>query len=181
MWELGHKEGWAPKNRCFWIVILEKTLDSPLDCKNIKPVNPKGNQPWIFIERIDVEAEAPILWPPDAKSWLVGKDPDAGKYWRQEEKGQQKMRWLDGITYSMDMNLSKLWGTAEGTGARQAAADEAVKTQTRLRDWTTTTSPTLIESQHPFRKKESGAPAGPLTKYGMGSQWAVAGPNCWCT
>ena len=83
MWELDHKEGWVSKNWCFWTVVLEKTLESPLDCK-IKPVNLK---PWIFTGRTDAEAEAPILWPPDAKSWLMGKDPDAGKDWRQEEKG----------------------------------------------------------------------------------------------
>ena len=85
MWELDHKEGWAPKNWCFPTVVLEKTLESPLNNKEIKPVNPKGNQPWIFIGRVD--AEAPILWPPDVKSQLTGKDPDAGKDWRQEEKG----------------------------------------------------------------------------------------------
>ena len=86
MWELDHNEGWAPKNWCFWIVVLEKTLESPLDCKEIKPVSPKGNQPWVFIGRTDAEAEAPILWPPDVKKLLIGKDPDAGKDWRWEEK-----------------------------------------------------------------------------------------------
>ena len=80
-------ESWAPKNWCFLTVVLEKTLESPLDCKEIKPVNPKGNQPWIFIGSTDAEAEAPNLWPPDAKNWFIGKDPDAGKDWRQEEKG----------------------------------------------------------------------------------------------
>ena len=85
MWELDHKEGWALKNWCFWTVVLEKTLEGPLDCKEIKPVNPKGNQSWIFIGR--TESEALILWPPDMKNWLIGKDPDAGKDWRQEEKG----------------------------------------------------------------------------------------------
>ena len=85
--ELDHKEGWALKNRSFRIEVLEKTLESPLDCKDIQPVHPKGNQPWIFIERTDTEAEAPVLWPPDAKSQLFGKDPDAGKDWRQKEKG----------------------------------------------------------------------------------------------
>ena len=85
--ELDHKESWALKNWCFWTVVLEKTLESPLDCKEIQPVHPKGNQSWIFIGRTDAEAEAPILWPPDAKNWLMGKDPDAGKDWRQEEKG----------------------------------------------------------------------------------------------
>ena len=93
MWELDHKEGWALKNWCFWTVVLEKTLQSPLDSKEIKPVNPKGNQSWIFIGR--TEAEFPILWPPDEKSWLIGKKPDAGKDWRQEEKGttEDKMVW----------------------------------------------------------------------------------------
>ena len=86
MWELDHKESWALKSWYFQTVMLEKTLESPLDCKEIQPVHPKGNQSWIFIERTDVEAEASILWPPDVKSWLIGKDPDAGKYWRQEEK-----------------------------------------------------------------------------------------------
>jgi len=86
MWELDHKEGWAPKNWCFLTVVLEKTLESVLDSKDIKPVHPKGNQPWIVIGRTGTEAEAPILWPPDVKSWLIGKDPDAGKDWQQEEK-----------------------------------------------------------------------------------------------
>ena len=83
MWELDYKENWAPKNWCFWTVVLEKTLESPLDCKEIQPVHPKGNQSWVFIERTDVKAETPILWPPDAKNWLIWKDPDAGKDWRQ--------------------------------------------------------------------------------------------------
>ena len=83
--ELDHKEGWAPKNWCFWTMVLEKTLESPLDSKEIKPVNPKENQPWIFIGRTDAKAEAPILWPPDAKSLLIGKDPAGGKDWRQEK------------------------------------------------------------------------------------------------
>ena len=87
MWELHYKESWALKNRCFWTVVLEKTLESPLDCKEIQPVHPKGSQSWIFIERTDAEDETPILWPPDAKNWLTEKDPDAGKDWRQEEKG----------------------------------------------------------------------------------------------
>ena len=90
MWELDHKEGWAPKNWFFWILVLEKTLGNPLDSKEIKPVNPKGKQPWIFIGRTDAEVEAPILWLPDEKNWLIGKDPDAGKYWRREEKETTK-------------------------------------------------------------------------------------------
>ena len=87
MWELAHKESWAPKNWCFWTVVVEETVESPLDSKEIQPVNPKGNQSWISTERTDAEAETPILWPPDAKNWLIGKDPDAGKDRRQEEKG----------------------------------------------------------------------------------------------
>ena len=96
MWELDHKEGWAPKNWCFRTVVLAKTLKSPWDCKEIKPVNPNRNQPWIFIGRTNTEAEASILWPPDEKSRLIGKDPDAGKDWRQEEKGtteDEMMGW----------------------------------------------------------------------------------------
>ena len=86
IWELDYKESWAPKNWCFWTMVLEKTLESPLDCKEIQPVHPKGDQSWVFIGRTDVEAETPILWPPDGKNWLIWKDPDAGKYWRQLEK-----------------------------------------------------------------------------------------------
>ena len=87
VWELDYKESWVLKNCCFWTVVLKKTLESPLDCKEIQPVSPKGNQSWIFTGRTDAEAETPILWPPDVKNWLIGKDSDAGKDWRQEEKG----------------------------------------------------------------------------------------------
>ena len=109
MWELDHKEGWVLKNWFFWNVVLEETLESPLYCKEIKPVHPKRNQPWLFIRRTIAEAEAPILWPPDVKSWLPGKDPDAGK-----ERGQEKKVATDdemvGWHYClMDMSLSKLW------------------------------------------------------------------------
>ena len=107
VWELDHTEGWAPKNWCFWIVVLKKTLESPLDCRKIKAVNPKGNQPWIVIGRADAEAEALILWPPNVKSQLIGKDPDAGKDWGQEKRWQ-RMRWFDGLTNSVHLHLNKL-------------------------------------------------------------------------
>ena len=102
VWELDHKESWALKNWCFWTVVLEKILESPLDGKEIKPVRPKGNQFWIFIGRTDAEAETSLFWPPDTKNWLIGKDPDAGKDWRREEKGMTEdemagwHHWLDG-------------------------------------------------------------------------------------
>ena len=109
MWELDYKESLAQKNWCFWTVVLEKTLESPLDCKEIKPVHPKGDQSWVFTGKTDVEAETPVLWPPDGKNWLIWKDPDAGKAWSWEEKGTTEGEMMNGITGSMDMNVSKFW------------------------------------------------------------------------
>ena len=122
MWKLDYKESWAPKNWCFWTVVLEKTLESPLDCKESQLVNPKGNQSWIFIGRTDAKAETPILCPPDAKNWLIGKDPDSGKDWRQEEKGMtedEMIGWhhqLNGHEFEYgqgDLAFCSPWGHKE--------------------------------------------------------------------
>ena len=142
MWELDHKETWALKNWCFWTVVLENTLESPLDTKEIQPVHPKGNQSWIFIERTNAEAETPILWPPDAKSWLIGKDPDAGRDWGQEEKGMTEdemvvwHHWLDGHEFEQVLRVGdgqrglaccSLWGRKESDTPEQLNWTELIQ------------------------------------------------------
>ena len=135
LWELDHKESWALKNWCFWTVVLEKTLESPLDCKEVQPVNPKGNQSWIFIGRTDAGAEAPVLWPPHVKCWLTGKDPDAGKDWRQEEKRTTE-RW-DGWMASLSWwtwvwASSRSWWWTGDPGMLQSVGSQRVRY-----DWVT--------------------------------------------
>ena len=141
MWELNHKEDWALKNWCFQIVSLEKTLESPFDCKEIKPVNPKGNQPWILIGRTDAEIETPILWPPDAKSWLIGNDPDPGKDWKQKEKGmaENKMvgwhQWVSGHESEQtpgDSEGQKEPGVLQFTGSQRVRHELVTEQQQTL-------------------------------------------------
>ena len=129
MWELNYKESWALKNWWFWTVVLEKTLESPLDCKEVQLVHPKGNQSWIFIGRTDAEAETPILWPPDVKNWLIWKDPDAGKDWRHEEKGtieDEMVRWHHWLK---GHESEQLWEIVKDREAWHAAVHGIAKSQ----------------------------------------------------
>ena len=132
--KLDHKESWV-QNWCFWTVVLEKTLESPLNCKEIQPVHPKGNQSWIFIGRTDTGAEALILWPPDAKNWLIWKDPDAGKDWRQEKRTTEDEmvgwhHWLDGHEFEQAL------GVGDGQGSLPCCSPWGCKCWTQMSDWT---------------------------------------------
>ena len=136
MWELDYKENWAPKNWCFWSAVLENTLESPLACKEIQPVHPKGNQSWIFTGRTDAEAETAILWPPDAKNWFTGKDPDAGKDWGLEEKGMTEDEMVGWHHWLNDMSLGRLWQLVMDREAWHAAIHGVTKSWTGLSNWT---------------------------------------------
>ena len=137
MWQLDFKESWAPKNWCVLTVVLEKTLESPLDCKEIQPVHSEGDQPWDFFGRTDAKAEAPTFCPSDAKSCLIWKDPDVRKDWRWRRRRHQRMRWLDGITDLMDVSLSKPLEMVKYREAWRAAVQGVTKIQTWLSNWTT--------------------------------------------
>ena len=140
MWELDHKEGWAPKNQCFFVVVLEKTPESPLDSKEIKAVNSKGNHPWIFIGRTDAEAEAPILCHLVWRANSLEKTLMLGKIEGRRRREQQRMRWLDATINTVDLNLSKLWEIVKDGEAWRAAVHGVSKTQMQLNYWTTTVS-----------------------------------------
>ena len=136
MWELDYKESWAPKNWCFWTMVLEKTLESPLDCKEIQPVHPKGDQSWVFIGRTDAEAESPILWPPHVKSWLIGKDPDAGRVWGQEEKGITEDEMAGWHHRLNGHEFAQAPGAGDGQEAWRATVHGVSKSWTWPSNWT---------------------------------------------
>ena len=162
VWELDCAESWVLKNWCFWTVVLKNTLESPMDCKEIKPVHSKGDQPWVFFGRTDAEAETPILWPPDGKNWLIRKDPDAWRDWGQEEKGMTEDE-MAGWHHRLDGRESE-WtpGVGDGQGGLACCSSWGHKDQTRLSDWTELNWRTHISIRHKFLLK-----------------WALVNYNCY--
>ena len=148
IWQLDHKESWAPKNWCFWTVVLEKTLESPLDCKEIQPVHPKGNQSWILIERTDAETEAPILWLPDVKNWLIWKDPDAGQDWRQKEKGLTEDEIVDWHHQLDGLEFEKALGVGDGQGSLVCCSPWGHK-ELDMTEWLNWTDCSVSTGAHP--------------------------------
>ena len=173
MWELDYKESWVLKNWCFWTVVLEKTLESPLDCKQIQSVSPKANQSWIFIGRTDAEAEAPVLWLPDVKNWLIGKDPDAGKDLRQEEKGTTEdemvwwYHWLHGHEFEQTPWRIGRPGVLQSIGPQRVGHNLATEQQTWIR---TNDLIAWIKKLHGgnllWRRGLKGTPANFITTHG---------------
>ena len=152
MWELDYKESWVPKNWCFWTVVLEKTLESPLEDKEMQPVHPKGNQSWICIGRTDTEAETPILWPPDVKNWLLGKDPDAEKDWRQEEKGMKEDEMVGWHHRLNGHECEQALGVGDGQGSLMCCSPWGCKEShtTEWLNWTETYLHVLTFLFHTF-------------------------------
>ena len=179
MWELAHKVGWASKSWCFWSVVLEKTLESPLDCMEIKAFDPKENQSWIFIGRTDTEAEIPILWPPDAKNWLIGNDPDAGKDWRQEEKGMTKNEMV-GWHHQLDGHeFEQAPGVGDGQGGL-ACCNPWDRKESDTTEW-------LNWTEHHWKivsgeQKEEGGGDHDSESVREIIEWVhlKAGDQCWC-
>ena len=177
MWELDCEESWVPKNWCFWTVVLEKTLESPLDCKEIQPVHPKGDQSWLFIGGTDAEAETPILWPPHAKSWLIGKDPDAGRDWGQEEKGMtedetagwhhglngNEFEWTPGVGDGQgDLECCDSWGHKESDTTERLNWTESMNT-VKLQDTKLTQRNPLHSYTLTMRKQREIKETSPFT------------------
>ena len=189
MWELDYKENWVPKNWCFWTVVLEKTLESPLDCKGIKPVHPKGNQSWVFIGRTDFEAETPILWQPDAKSWLIWKDPGAGKDWEQEEKGTTEDEMVGWHHLLMGLGVLGSWwwtgrpGMLQFMGLQRIRHDWATElnwTELLLGRKVMTNLHSILKSRHitlPTKVCLVKAMVFPVVMYGCES-WTVKKAEC---
>ena len=167
MWELYYKESLVPKNWCFWTVVLEKTVKSPMHYKEIQPVNPEGNQCWIFIGRTDVEAEAPILWPPEVENWLTGKNPD-GKDWRQEEKGRTEDEMV-GWHHWLDVHdLEQIPEVSDGQGGLVCCSPWVANSWTRLSDWTELMVSLLCKTETLCSTDIVGG--GPKKSEGMGGE-----------